>query len=205
MTPLPPHWRRLTRALLLLLVWAAPAAAQDPQQVQRLFQAGQHQQVLDMTGLYAPPAAMYLAGQSAERIAPDRAARYYTSTAAYPEDDAWRYVGLSAIQLLQGDEEAALASARRAVAMDATFAEAHYQLGRVFARREAWTDASDAFERAATLDPGLAYASYFGGLAAERAGRPDRMIARFEQFLRAAPEAPERPDVQQALQAVRGR
>ena len=42
-------------------------------------------------------------------------------------------------------------------------------------------------------------------LTAERAGRPDRMIARFEQFLRAAPEAPERPDVQQALQAVRGR
>ena len=196
---------RSLRCLLLLLLCAVPVFAQDPQQLQRLFQAGRHQQVVDQTDLYAPPAALYVAGQSAERLnAPDRAAGYYGSVAAYPEDDVWRYVGLSAVQLLQGDAGAALASARRAVTIDGTFAEAHYQLGLVLSRGEQWDDAAAAFERAAELDPGLAYASYYGGLAYYRAGRPDRMAVRFEQFLRAAPEAPERPDVQQILRSVRG-
>ena len=38
-----------------------------------------------------------------------------------------------------------------------------------------------------------------------RANRPDRMAIHFEQFLKLAPEAPERPEVLQIMRTVRGR
>jgi len=38
-----------------------------------------------------------------------------------------------------------------------------------------------------------------------RANRPDRMANHFEQFLKLAPEAPERPEVTQIMKTVRGR
>ena len=53
--------------------------------------------------------------------------------------------------------------------------------------------------------PWAMHAQYYGGLMHYRAGRPDRMAARFEQFLRLAPEAPERPEVMQIMKTVRGR
>ena len=38
-----------------------------------------------------------------------------------------------------------------------------------------------------------------------RANRPDRMASRFEQFLKLAPEAPERPEVLSIMKTIRGR
>jgi hypothetical protein len=38
-----------------------------------------------------------------------------------------------------------------------------------------------------------------------RANRPDRMANHFEQFLKLAPDAPERPEVMQIMKTVRGR
>jgi hypothetical protein len=38
-----------------------------------------------------------------------------------------------------------------------------------------------------------------------RAKRPDRMANHFEQFLKLAPEAPERPEVIQIMRTVRGK
>mgnify|MGYP003346377957 CR=1 FL=1 len=46
---------------------------------------------------------------------------------------------------------------------------------------------------------------YYGGLAHYRANRPDRMAIHFEQFLKAAPEAPERAEVTEIMRTVRGR
>jgi hypothetical protein len=38
-----------------------------------------------------------------------------------------------------------------------------------------------------------------------RANHPDRMANHFEQFLKLAPDAPERPEVTQIMRTVRGR
>jgi lipoprotein NlpI len=125
--------------------------------------------------------------------------------AARGDDDAWHFIGLSGQQLLDEQAAAALASAQQAVARSPQLADAHYQLGLVQARREDWAAAAAAFDRAAELNPALAYAHYYGGLMHYRAGRPDRMAIHFEQFLKLAPEAPERPEVLQIMKTVRGR
>ena len=84
-------------------------------------------------------------------------------------------------------------------------ADAHYQLGRALAHQEAWVEAAAAFERAAELAPANAYAHYYAGLMYSRGRRVDRMAVHFEQFLKLAPEAPERAQVMQTMRTVRGR
>jgi lipoprotein NlpI len=112
---------------------------------------------------------------------------------------------LSAQQLMQDDTEGALASARQAVEMNGGMAEAHYQLGLVLAKRQEWAAAATEFDRVTEINPSNAYAHYYDGLMQYRAGRPDRMANHFEQFLKLAPDAPERPEVTQIMKTVRGR
>jgi tetratricopeptide (TPR) repeat protein len=106
---------------------------------------------------------------------------------------------------VQDDANGALESANRAVSIASNMPEAHYQLGLVLAKLQRWREAAAAFDRASELNPSLAYAHYYGGLMHYRANRPDRMAIHFEQFLKLAPEAPERPEVNQIMRTVRGR
>ena len=186
----------------------APATAfgQDAAEVRRMFEAGRYQQVLQATGDAAEADVLYTAAQSHQKLgATDEARTAYNQLASRGEDDPWHFIGLSGQQLLDGEPDAALASAQQAVAIAAHLAAAHYQLGLVQAKREDWRAAAGAFDRASELSPGLAYAHYYGGLMHYRAGRADRMAIHFEQFLKLAPEAPERPEVLQIMRTVRGR
>ena len=195
-----------TRAFATLALGLLPiaASAQDPSQTRKLFEAGQYQQVVESTPPEAPPAALYIAGQSQQKLgATEQAAELYGRLAALPEGDPWRFVGQSAQQLLQSDADAALASAQQAVGAAGDLPEAHYQLGLVHAKKQDWRAAADAFSRAAELDPSLAYAHYYGGLMHYRAKRPDQMAIHFEQFLKLAPDAPERPEVLQIMRTIR--
>jgi tetratricopeptide (TPR) repeat protein len=185
-----------------------PAAsfAQDAAQLQRLFEAGRHQQVVDSAPADAEPAVIFTAAQSHQKLgANDQALDAYRRLAERPEDDAWHWVGLSAQSLIEGQNDPALDAARRAVDAAPDLAEAHFQLGLVQARRQEWREAADAFDRAAELNPSNAYAHYYGGLMHYRANRTDRMAIHFEQFLKLAPEAPERPEVLQIMKTIRGR
>jgi hypothetical protein len=51
----------------------------------------------------------------------------------------------------------------------------------------------------------MAYAHYEAGMAYYKAKRVDRMAVYFENFLRLAPNAPERSAVQSIMRTVRGR
>ncbi|MBI4885494.1 MAG: tetratricopeptide repeat protein [Acidobacteria bacterium] len=180
--------------------------AQEAAEVRKIFEAGHYQQVVDIAAADAAPAVVYTAAQSHQKLgASDQARVSYAQLTDRPEEDPWHFIGLSGQQLLDGDTGAALESARQAIGLAGTLPEAHYQLGLVLARREDWRGAADAFDRAAQLNPGLAYAHYYGGLMHYRAGRPDRMAIAFETFLKLAPEAPERPEVLQIMRTVRGR
>ncbi len=191
---------------LAYLAFATPALAQDPAQVQRWFESGRFEQVTQAGSPAAPPEVRFLAGQSFQKQnATGQAAEVYSGLAALPETEAWHFVGRSAELLLQNQNDEALANAQRAVELNGGLTEAQYQLGLVHSKRVEWAQAAQAFDRAAELNPGFAYAHYYGGLAHYRAGRPDRMATHFEQFLNAAPEAPERPEVMGLMRTIRGR
>jgi tetratricopeptide (TPR) repeat protein len=182
------------------------AQAQDAGELLRMFEAGRYQQVVEAAPADAPPAVLYVAAQSHQKLgATDVALETYRRLADLPETDPWRFVGLSAQQVIEGQLDGALESARRAVEMAPDLAEAQYQFGLVLARREEWRDAAAAFDRAGELNPANAYSHYYGGLMHYRANRTDRMAIHFEQFLKLAPDAPERPEVLQIMKTIRGR
>jgi tetratricopeptide (TPR) repeat protein len=191
---------------LSLLFFLVPAAAFAQGDVERLFEAGRYQQVIEAATPDAPATVQFVAAQSHQKLgASDQALDVYTRLAGRPEDDPWHFVGLSGQQLTANDTDAAVASARRAGEMAPDLPEAHYQLGLVLAKRQEWRDAAAAFDTAANLSPSSAYAHYYGGLMHYRANRPDRMANHFELFLKLAPEAPERPEVMQIMRTIRGR
>jgi tetratricopeptide (TPR) repeat protein len=193
--------------LTFLLTFAASTIfAQSASQVQKLFEAGQYQRVVEAAQPGGDPAVLYTAAQSHQKLGEnDQAIQTYGALASRDEGDVWHFIGLSGQQLMQDDVEGALASARHAVEIDGGMAEAHYQLGLVLAKRQEWAPAAAEFDRVTEINPSNAYAHYYGGLMHYRANRPDRMANHFEQFLKLAPDAPERPEVMQIMKTVRGR
>jgi len=191
---------------VVLTMAAAVALAQNASQVQKLFEAGQYQRVVDSAQPDGDPAVLYTAAQSHQKLGEtDRALETYGALATRDEGDAWHFIGLSGQQLLQDDVDGAFESARRAVEIAGDMAETHYQLGLVLAKRQDWQQGAAEFDRVTELNPSNAYAHYYGGLMHYRANRPDKMANHFEQFLKLAPDAPERPEVMQIMRTVRGR
>jgi uncharacterized protein HemY len=192
--------------LLVAIVSSVAVRAQEPSAAQRAFEAGNYQAVVDTAAAGADPSALFFGALSAQKLnAPDRANAFLDQLAQRPSTDAWHFVGTSAKQLLANDDAAALDSARRATTADPALAEASYALGLVLVKRQDWGEAAAAFDRASMLNPSFAHAFYYAGLSHNRANRPDLMAARFERFLKLAPEAPERTEVQQIMRTVRGR
>ena len=195
---------RLT-ALAMLLMPAA-VLAQDPGQIQRLFESGKYQQVVDSTTPDSPPDVLYTTAQSQQRLgANDQAVQTFGRLAERPEADPWRFIGLSGRQMVEGNLDAAIASARQAVAMAPEIPQAHFQLGLALARQQAWPEAAAEFDAASERQPSNAYAHYYGGMMHYRANRIDRMAVHFDQFLKLAPEAPERPEVLSIMRTLQSR
>jgi tetratricopeptide (TPR) repeat protein len=189
-----------------VVAWAlaTSAGAQDLGEIQGHFDAGRYQQVIDATLPDSPPEVVYLAAQSQRRLgANEQAVQFYARLAERPEGDVWRFIGLSGRQLVEEQNDAAVASAQQAVAVGPDLALSHYQLGLALARVQQWPGAAAAFEAATDRQPTLAYAHYYGGLMHYRANRPDRMAQHFEYFLKLAPEAPERPEVLSIMRTFR--
>jgi tetratricopeptide (TPR) repeat protein len=192
--------------LLVGVLSSGVAGAQDRAAAQQAFEAGKYQQVVDAAGTGADPAVLFLGALSAQKLdATDRANAFFDQLVQRPATDAWHLVGQSAKALLAGDDAAALNFANQATAADATLAEASYTLGLVLFKRQDWAGAAAAFDKASTLQPSFAHAHYYAGLSHYRANRPDLMAARFERFLKLAPDAPERAEVQQIMRTIRGR
>jgi tetratricopeptide (TPR) repeat protein len=196
-----------TTLLTVVLTMAAVAAsAQDAAQIQKLFEAGQYQRVVESAQQGDDPAVLYTAAQSHQKLGEtDRALETYGALAGRDESDPWHYIGMSGQLLMSDDADAALDAAHHAVEAAGDMSEAHYQLGLVLAKKQQWAQAAAEFDRVTELNPSNAYAHYYGGLMHYRANRPDRMANHFEQFLKLAPDAPERPEVLQIMKTVRGR
>jgi len=216
----------MTRASILLAtvlvptaLWAQapPAPPEDPalvqqrQDVERLFEAGRFQEVIAVAA--APdiqPAVVYMAAQSYLKSSAtptpqqlQQAAQTFQRLEAQPAGDPWHFIGMSGRQVVQNQLEPAIASARQAIALDPMFGPSHYQLGLALMRGQRWAEAAAAFEAAAMRRPGHAYTHYYAGLSYNRAGRTDQMAAHFDQFLKLAPEAPERTEVLSLMRTIR--
>ena len=196
---------RLVTALASLLIPSA-VMAQDPVQIQKLFESGKYQQVVESTTADSPPEVLYTTAQSQQRLgANDQAAQTFVRLAERPEADPWHFIGLSGRQLLEGNADAAVGSARQAVAMAPDLPSSHFQLGLVLARQQTWAEAAAEFDAASERQPSNAYAHYYGGMMHYRANRIDRMAVHFDQFLKLAPEAPERPEVLSIMRTLKSR
>ena len=196
------------KQLFVFALLSVPATgfAQNTDQVRRMFEAGHYQQVVEAAPPDAPPAVLFTAAQSQLKLgASDQAREVYRILAERPDSDAWHFIGLSGQQLIDDQTDAAAESAELAIGIDDGLPEAHYQRGLALAKKQDWRNAAAAFDRVSELNPSHAYAHYYGGLMHYRAGRADRMAIHFEQFLKLAPDAPERPEVLQIMKTVRGR
>jgi tetratricopeptide (TPR) repeat protein len=192
---------RLAVVLVTLLsVAAARANAQDsPRQ---LFEAGKYQAAIDKSAGDASPASQYLKGLSFLKL--NNAAGAKDAFGKIGGDEAWQSVGQSAIALTDNNREAALASARNAVAKNGGLAEGQYQLGLVLEATGDHGGAADAFVKATQINPQMAYAHYYAGMSFYETKRIDQMSVYFENFLKLAPNAPERPAVESIMRTVRG-
>jgi tetratricopeptide (TPR) repeat protein len=202
-----PSPSRGANMFIALLLIAALASAQDATP-QKLFEAGKYQEAIDKVKSRddAPPDQIYLRALAHRKLKQnDEAKQAFETLAAASEESAWREIGKSGTALVDGDLDAAAAEAKKAVERDDSSALARYQLGIVEAARNNQAQAAEAFAKSAELDPQMAYAHYEAGMSFYKVKRIDRMAVYFENFLRLAPDAPEKPAVQSIMRTVRGR
>jgi tetratricopeptide (TPR) repeat protein len=191
----------ITLLALVLSAGIRSAAQEDPR---KLFESGKYQEVVQRTAADESPGAQYLKGLAHLKLDQNDEAKD-----AFRKldrgDEAWKAVGESAVALIDGNRDGALDAARAAVERNAGLAEAQYQLGRVLEARSDRPAAAEAFVKATQANPQMAYAHFHAAMNYYEAKRVDRMAVYFENFLKLAPNAPERPAVESIMRTVRGR
>jgi tetratricopeptide (TPR) repeat protein len=189
---------------LLLAVTIIPAA-QDASP-QKLFESGKYQEAIDnvKNRSDASPEDVYVRALAHRKLNQNDDAKEAFGALA-SRDGAWKEIGNSGTAMIEGNMSNAAAAARKAVDADGNSSEARFQLGLVESARNNQQQAADAFAKAAELNPQMAYAHYEAGMAFYKAKKVDRMAVYFENFLKLAPNAPERPAVQSIMKTIRGR
>ena len=189
---------------MLLAITIAPAA-QDASP-QKLFESGKYQEAIDTVKKRsdASPEDVYVRALAHRKLNQNDDAKEAFGALA-GRDGAWKEIGNSGTAMIEGNMDNAAAAAREAVDADGNSSEARFQLGLVESARNNQQQAADAFARAAELNPQMAYAHYEAGMAFYKAKKVDRMAVYFENFLKLAPNAPERPAVQSIMKTIRGR
>lgn len=200
-----------TLAIALTFIAVQSAGAQTLSDLRKLYDAGRFQQVITAAAdAKVPddqqPRITYLVAQSHHKLShPDEERRTYEQLASRGESDPWRDVGRSALALLASDPGAAVEAANEAVARVDSLAEAHFQRGLALNARQDMAGAAAAFDKATQLDPTWAYAHYYAGIAYSKAKRVDLTASHFDTFLKLAPQAPERGEVQAIMRTLSAR
>jgi tetratricopeptide (TPR) repeat protein len=187
----------------LILASARIAGAQSLNDARKAYDAGEYQKVVDAGGGSEDPRVLYIVAQSQQKLRrPDDARRVYDRLAARPAADPWNAIGQSALAVMSGNAAAGVQQADRAIAADGTIAEAHYQRGLALSAQQNMDGAAAAFQKASDLDPSWAYPHYYAGVAYSKVRRADLTASHFQTFLRLAPQAPERGEVQSILRTL---
>jgi len=199
--------RSLFAAVVALGVWIVPgspvivSAAEQKPEVQRLFQSGSYEEVVEASR-DGDPASTFLAAQALLKLnrMDGVAAEFARLKGSGP---AWSLVGESGEALAANDAGRAIELARKATETDGDNPFASYQLGLSASKASDWGTATAAFNRTIALKPDFAYAHYYAALAAQRQRQLPKASEHFEAFLRLAPEAPERQAVQAIMRSLK--
>ena len=192
----------------IAVVTAVPlAAGQDS--AQRLLERGAYNEAVQRVESERQsgnndPSATFVAGQALVKLDRGQDARTEFAKLSNGDDEAWKAVGQSAIALLDNNLDEAVNEGRRARDINGDLGFAHYQLGLALLRQNNFGEAAQALDRATELMSEFAYAFYNGGVAYQRTKQFDKMAEHFRRFLQLAPDAPEKRQVQLALNALRG-
>jgi len=192
----------------IAVVTAVPlAAGQDS--AQRLLERGAYNEAVQRVESERQsgnndPGSTFVAGQALVKLDRGQDARTEFAKLSNGDDEAWKAVGQSAIALLDNNLDEAVNEGRRARDINGDLGFAHYQLGLALLRQNNFGEAAQALDRATELMSEFAYAFYNGGVAYQRTKQFDKMAEHFRRFLQLAPDAPEKRQVQLALNALRG-
>ena len=196
---------RFATVLGMICAATAVVVAQSLADLRKSFDAGQYQQVISAAGGSQDPHVIFIVAMSHQKLRQaDEARKAYEQLAALPDSDAWHHVGQAAVATLASNAGAAVAAADQAVAKNDGLAEAHFQRGLALSLKQDMAGAAAAFQRASDIDPDWAYAHYYAGIAYSKIKRADLTASHFQAFLRIAPQAPERGEVQSILRTLGG-
>lgn len=191
-------------AMLSVIAFSAGPVAAGQESVQRLMERGALQEAVERASAEGGnPEATYLAAQALTKMNDNTGAEARYAQLREAGNEAWKAIGESGVKLVEGNLDAAMEAANRAVAADEGNPYAHYQAGMVAFRQGNHERAVEALERALSLKSDLAYAHYYAGQAAQRMRQTPKMAEHFTVFLKLAPEAPERQAVQSILRSLR--
>jgi len=201
------RWTRWTISIAIGVAALATQLvfAQSLDDLRKQFDAGQYQQVISSAASADDPRIVYLVAMSHQKLRhTDDARQVYEQLASRPDSDPWHGIGQSAAANLSSDSAGAAQAAEQAVANGGSLPEAHYQRGLALASRQDMAGAAAAFQKATELDPGWAYAHYYAGIAYSKIKRADLTASHFQTFLKLAPQAPERGEVQSIMRTLGG-
>jgi tetratricopeptide (TPR) repeat protein len=185
---------------------ARPANAPGSSTIQALYESGEDREIVNRVKNSVPDEASgadrWFAAQSQLRLGlrndaiNDLAALTQTSG-----DPAVQVAAQLAIGRLTNDE-VTLGQARAAAGAFPESLFVQYELGLSYAVRNDFASAARIFEGCIATAPTFAYAYYQSALAYQHLDRPDIMANRFDRFVRLAPNAPERPEVESVLRTI---
>jgi tetratricopeptide (TPR) repeat protein len=126
----------------------------------------------------------------------------------YP-DDARRAragairIGLARVYMEQNQLDKAGDALSRAEKIQPKDPDLYYYRGILDAHRKDYAAVARDMDKTIELDPKRAEAYYYAGIAYNQIKKPDRMVERFQLFLKIAPDAPEAAKVRALLRSIR--
>src|SRR5262245_13778243 len=138
----------LIAVLFTIAAAGAPVQPQPEPTPQKLFEAGKIQEAIDSIRKRPEPShdLTYLRALAHKKLDQnDDAKEAFRTLTSAGDDSAWKAIGTSGAELMEGNLEAADAAARKAVEQDAGLPLAHYQLGLVESARGNQAPAALAF------------------------------------------------------------
>ena len=185
---------------------ARPATAPSASTIQALYESGEDREIVDRVKNRVPNdvtgSDRWFAAQSQLRLGMRTdAINDLASLSQTGGDPAVQVAAQLAIGRLTNDE-ATLGQARAAAAAYPESLFVQYELGLSYAVRNDFASAARIFDVCIATAPTFAYAYYQAALAYQHLDRPDIMANRFDRFVRLAPNAPERPEVESVLRTI---
>jgi tetratricopeptide (TPR) repeat protein len=173
-----------------------------------LYESGRYQEVISAGGSTVPgqgsPERIWLTAHSLQRLNRSGDARRELARLGALPDRAWQAVAALATATDVRDA-AAIDSGLSAAAAFPSHPFVQFEAGLAYASRNQFAESAAAMDRSIQAAPDLAYAHYYAGLAYQRIKRIDLTAVRLEAFIRIAPQAPERAQVESILRTLRGR